>query len=205
MEKSDRFVGQQSGQMDCLALDRVEILTLSGETVKGVELVFGKRPTESPLADEPSSIPGLSEECGISLGEKVIRQRLVKTVDLVASGVHSREYAGATGHTDGGRAEIVHEQDARGRQSVYMGCVNDRIPRAAERIPALVIRDEQDEVWPGGPLPLIGLLRQQLCRTPPRQECRGQAGLGDEFSTGDILRVGHGSLHVFGFPWPRSL
>ena len=103
-----------------------------------------------PLADERRLVPRLPQAAGErhqGVADHV-QAELVVIDDAVPMGVLPREEAGAARRAEGRGDEEVAEQDALARQAVDVWRLGERVAGGAERIPALIVGDDEDDVRP---------------------------------------------------------
>ena len=177
----------------------VEIISLTREPGEIVEAAGRQRPAQAPFADEAGPISRLAEQHRIRVGQQSGRQRLHPGQHAVGSRVKPGEDAGPAGHADGGGDKGIGEPHAAGGQGVDVRRLQNRVAGAAHRIPALVVGDENDEVWPAERSP-AGRGRNRGAARPRRRQRRqpdrrSKATLDESPSAQSMCRpgnVGHG-------------
>jgi len=145
VEKLHRLVAHQSGQMNRLPVDLVFVLVLPRPAAIVVEQFCG-RLAHAPLADEPDIVARPLQQRRIDPRQLIRRQAVAEAPVVVPGGILPGDDARAVGHTDRGRHEGVVEHHALLGQAVDVGRVDDPVAHAAERVPALIVGQQKDDV-----------------------------------------------------------
>ena len=125
--------------------------TLSGHTAPEIELVchgyYRGVIADAELADESGAITILPQHRGIRLRPSFIREWLAEIFNPVPSHVLAGKNGGAATAADRSGDKMILEQHTLGCQPVNVRRENIRIAHATERVQALVIRQNEQDVW----------------------------------------------------------
>ena len=123
-----------------------KVFALTGKTFPVVITVDRQLSTNAPFSNHACPIavvPQLHRKGIIKLFGSV---RGAKVVDTMSSCVLPRHISGSTDCTDGGRTEHIFESHSLARELINGGSLNDVVPHAAQGIPALVIRQNKNDI-----------------------------------------------------------
>ena len=165
----------------------------------GGVLESGARPllvSHVPFAEVGGAVTGIAQED--RMVEAVFGEGLVVAEDAVDVGVLAGEESGAPGRADRVGDEGVAETDAIRREAIQRGRLEPRVARlvavlllhGTHRIPAVVIRDDKDEVR---------LLPRCISAASNERAKRGEEGSGG-LGHGFVLR----ERLQLGFPFERK-
>ncbi len=163
VEEFQSLIAHPCGQMNLLAVSAVKVHVLSRPALVVVEQI-PRRLAHAPLADKPGVVPGPLQQRGIGLGELPRREAGAEIDDSMPGGVLAREDARAIRHADRRGNEAVLKDHALLGQPIDVGRTDDIVAHAAQRVPPLVIGQQEDDIRPlrlggvtsGGPCLLEG-------------------------------------------------
>ncbi len=178
---------------------------LSGKAAPEIEIIghgidgFGVPNTE--LANEAGVITVLTQQGRVGLGPLCGGERLGEIADAVTAFVLAGENGSPADAADRRRHEMVFEENTIVREAVDVGRFDVGIAHAAERVPPLVVREEEDNVRASNTRCSQLLLTGRVQR-PGQGQHEEQDGSDDEVSHVEpSVRRKCGRGDTFGLGW----
>ena len=125
-----------------------DVVALSGKASEVIEFVLGKNVAYAPLANEAGPIACGPQLRRISVCELAGGERFDEVANAVRALILTGEDGCSADSAYGGGHECIAEENALAGEIVDRGSLDDGIAGASKRVPALIVREEKNDVWP---------------------------------------------------------